>query len=121
MSRKKKPYAFSKYSPQKSPIRFAFTEERGEPQIYGGARAGGMSHLAYGVPLFPEDISLEEKKGKLHGTCNMSSCLSPDDVEWYNHGSLAYYCGDCARVLNYANFDSFDIFGHDLCTHYEEG
>lgn len=66
--------------------------------------------------VFPAD------KGKFGGHCNMSSCLAPG-ADWYNHGSNAYYCEDCAHMLNNDQFnkrDAMAMFGHDLCTKEEK-
>lgn len=63
--------------------------------------------MAYG------DLSLDapEKpnKGKEGGACNRRSCQD-EPALWYNHGSYAWYCGDCAHdigndVVNRRNWD----------------
>ena len=41
-------------------------------------------------------------KGKQGGACNRSCCLAPN-AEWYNFGSLAWYCEECADMLNECN------------------
>lgn len=38
-------------------------------------------------------------KGKFGGLCNRSCCLRRESY-WYNRGSYAYYCEDCARLIN---------------------
>ncbi|MES0445024.1 MAG: hypothetical protein ABUJ92_00625 [Desulfobacterales bacterium] len=61
----------------------------------------------------------DKMKGKKNGLCNISICLSPLGVVWYNHGSMAYYCEICANRLNKDPFNkrvAMDMFGHDLCT-----
>jgi len=61
----------------------------------------------------------EKIKGELNGLCNMSRCLSPNNVVWYNHGSMAYYCPKCAESLNNDSFnkrEAMELFGHELCT-----
>lgn len=65
-----------------------------------------------GLRSFPSD------KGFFNGSCNRSACLKPG-ANWYNHGSLAYYCQSCASELNYDHFnrkDALDNWGHLLCT-----
>ncbi len=58
-------------------------------------------------------------KGKLNGTCNMSSCTTGEKATWYNHGSYAHYCKSCAMRLNadpHNERDAIRLFGHKLCT-----
>jgi hypothetical protein len=51
-------------------------------------------------------------KGDYLGLCNRSACLRPK-ADWYNVGSLAYYCEECARMIN---MDGCRRYGHpDLC------
>lgn len=60
------------------------------------------------------------KKGIKGGRCNLTACQTPDEpAEWYNHGSRAYYCEGCAKMLNEDPFnkrDAQEMFGHPLCT-----
>jgi hypothetical protein len=63
-------------------------------------------------PVMPKD------KGEYLGSCNRSACLR-SGAHWYNHGSLAYYCANCAMDLNYDTFnkrDALENWGHLLCT-----
>lgn len=50
----------------------------------------------YGVARTPEEL---KTKGKFGGLCNRSCCLRRE-AYWYNRGSYAYYCEDCARLIN---------------------
>lgn len=51
-------------------------------------------------------------KGDFEGLCNRSACLRPG-ANWWNVGSLAYYCKDCASMIN---LDGCRRFGHpDIC------
>ena len=45
--------------------------------------------------------SLDEMKtkGKWGGLCNRSACLA-HNAFWWNRGSRAYYCQDCAHLIN---------------------
>lgn len=44
-------------------------------------------------------------KGKEGGSCNRELCQdSPAD--WYNHGSLSWYCARCRHTIE---FDSFNF------------
>lgn len=46
-------------------------------------------------------------KGRFGELCNRTQCLAPG-ATWYNRGSYAFYCADCARMLNHDNrHDSF--------------
>jgi hypothetical protein len=58
-------------------------------------------------------------KGLLNGSCNRSACQKPGAV-YYNHSTRAYYCADCADMINKMNPESHQIYGHDLCTLPEE-
>lgn len=37
-------------------------------------------------------------KGHEGGACDRQRCQA-EPANWYNHGSLAWYCDDCARVI----------------------
>ena len=87
MSRKKKPYAFAKASPQKSPIRFAFTQEEGVPVIYGGARAGGMSYLAYEPLGIPTQYSCYTCGSTNWSAANEDYCTNCE-CDWYQALSM---------------------------------
>ncbi len=54
--------------------------------------------------LEPKPDVMPRDKGQFMGACNMSACLKPG-ANWYNHGSLAYYCEGCAYRLNYDRFN----------------
>jgi hypothetical protein len=55
-------------------------------------------------------------KGVFGGKCNRTVCLN-QNATWYNHSTRAYYCTECAILLNNINqVDALRIFGHDLCT-----
>lgn len=59
--------------------------------------------------IVPPDMS---SKGKYLGLCNRSACLKPG-ADWYNRGSLAYYCKACATLIN---VDGCRQYGEpDLC------
>ena len=51
--------------------------------------------------MIEEDLST---KGKYLGLCNRSVCLKPG-ADYWNNGSLAYYCANCAELLNRYNPD----------------
>lgn len=57
-------------------------------------------------------------KGFFRGLCNRRDCLSDRDVEFYNWGSYAFYCQDCARMLNRENRPWTD--SKDLCNRVTE-
>lgn len=50
--------------------------------------------MAYGDYFGPDKLD----KGKENGSCNRSLCQS-SPANWYNHGSFAWYCADCARDI----------------------
>lgn len=58
-------------------------------------------------------------KGEFNGTCNLSRCTTGKPANWYNHGSLKYYCEECAGMLSsdpVNKADAYRLFGHELCT-----
>ena len=65
-------------------------------------------------------MSSDDNKVLKGGRCNLTKCPNPEELAyWYNHGSLAYYCGTCAKILNEDVFNKADAnkrYGHDLCT-----
>lgn len=67
-----------------------------------------MERDRFGHPLHNHPL-----KGKRDGACNRSACQRVP-ATWYNRGSLAYYCPDCADDLNRANA-GFTDFVQPLC------
>lgn len=64
-------------------------------------------------------MNTNNNKGTFRGTCNVSSCKTGEPATWYNHGSYAYYCPQCAGRLNadpYNHRDAMRLFNHTLCT-----
>jgi len=63
-----------------------------------------------------ENMNQPEKpdKGKKGGSCNRRACQAPG-ATWYNWGTRAYYCADCARLINEANADMVGVLGQILC------
>jgi hypothetical protein len=57
-----------------------------------------MAYGDYDGPNFPD-------KGKENGRCNRTRCQAPN-AKWYNHGSNAWYCGQCRAEIQ---FDSFNM------------
>lgn len=39
-------------------------------------------------------------KGQEGGACNRQRCQA-EPAEWYNHGSHAWYCGDCRVAIEF--------------------
>lgn len=77
--------------------------------------------------------SLTFDKGTWGGTCNRTRCPGEHLAFWYNRSTRAYYCEDCARMINSMNpegtigrgivnprnkFDSFEP-GEPLCVFVE--
>jgi hypothetical protein len=63
------------------------------------------------------DLANEAKalglKGCWNLLCNRTQCLRPD-ATWYNRGSHAFYCAECAHMLNNDRFNGRDaerLFG----------
>ena len=49
-----------------------------------------------------ENLDREEMsdKGQENGSCNRTACQAPG-ARWYNHGSHAWYCGRCRRMIEF--------------------
>lgn len=50
--------------------------------------------MAYGDYNGPD----KPNKGREGGACNRQRCQA-EPANWYNHGSLSWYCSDCARDI----------------------
>lgn len=64
-----------------------------------------------------QPIPETQKKGHYNGLCNRSACLAPG-ATWYNRGSYAFYCANCAWDLSNDPFNKKDaqkLFGGPLC------
>lgn len=46
----------------------------------------------------PSGAPHKPNKGKEGGACNRERCQA-EPADWYNHGSYAWYCSDCARGI----------------------
>ena len=67
----------------------------------------GQAHGSYQKQVSYYESEKQTKldtKGRYMGLCNRSACLAPG-ANWYNQGSLFFYCEDCANMLNYHNRD----------------
>jgi hypothetical protein len=53
-------------------------------------------------------------KGRWNLVCNRTQCLRTP-ATWYNRGSYAFYCADCANMLNRANADDEFCKDRPLC------
>lgn len=45
----------------------------------------------------------QKVKGLYDGLCNRTACQTPRGVHYYNKYSYAFYCADCAHLLNETN------------------
>lgn len=48
-------------------------------------------------------VQLSTVKGERGGLCNRTACQKPP-AYWFNSSTRAYYCNDCAQLINKANF-----------------
>ena len=62
----------------------------------GGVRHATMLVNEHGIARSQSEM---ETKGKYGGLCNRSACLA-HNAFWWNRGSRAYYCQDCAYLIN---------------------
>jgi hypothetical protein len=91
-------------SPDLLRVLSVFLEDLDRARTYPDS--GSQAHHLYMQTLADQAKALG-LKGHWNLLCNRTQCLrSP--AHWYNRGSYAYYCADCARELNQANAnDSF--------------
>lgn len=65
---------------------------------------------------YSKSAMLHLTKGFHRGHCNRQSCLSPEDVVWFNHSTRKFYCKECAIELNEMNKkEAIEFYGHDIC------
>lgn len=60
-----------------------------------------------------------DNKGEYLGTCNMSKCETKLPANWYNWGSLSWYCEYCAKRLNFDLVNehwAYKNLGHKMLT-----
>lgn len=50
-----------------------------------------------------------KKKGHYQGLCNVTACQSPNQVEYYNLYTHAFYCAYCAHDINRSNARFKDV------------
>lgn len=57
-----------------------------------------------------------ENKGEKGKNCNRTACQT-HGATWYNLSTRAYYCAECALLINEANMmDAVKLYGHPfLC------
>lgn len=77
---------------------------RGDKTLDTGERHHAMSRLA-------DEGRALGLKGRWNLLCNVTQCLRTP-ATWYNRGSHAFYCEDCARMLNRVNArDAEELLG----------
>lgn len=62
---------------------------------------------------------LNPDKGLKFGSCNRTACQAIG-ANYYNHTMHAYYCEECAILLNKVNHIMAMKYGHEMCTLVEE-
>jgi hypothetical protein len=74
--------------------------------------------MAYGD--LPLDAPHKPNKGLEGGACNRQSCQA-EPALYYNHGSLSWYCADCAHDIgqDHINLRDWELnwkprLGHDM-------
>jgi len=97
-------------------------KEAGPKDVYQAIQATRAACRDKWGEVNPHDFfktipEVKKFKGQFSGLCNRSACLSPREVIWYNWGSHAFYCEDCARMLNRENKRFTDADGQPvLCS-----
>lgn len=83
--------------------------------IRANISAGRALDEAQQKTMIPVGSSAEV--GSFGGLCNRSACRAPG-ANWYNRGSLRYYCASCANWLNTDVVNAAEaqkLFGGTLC------
>jgi hypothetical protein len=75
-----------------------------------------MVTMAYGD--LPIDAPCKPNKGREGGACNRQRCQA-EPALWYNHGSRAWYCDDCARDIgqDHVNLRDWNLRWKPNCGH----
>ena len=75
--------------------------------------------MAYGDYDGPNKVN-KANKGVEGGACNRTRCQA-EPALWYNHGSLSWYCEDCAAQIAFDPFNMqdwaknfFPKYGHTM-------
>lgn len=55
-------------------------------------------------------------KGAYEGVCNRTACTTNLSALYYNHSTREHYCRECAKMINEMNPESYQMYGHELCT-----
>jgi hypothetical protein len=69
------------------------------------------------MPYGAYDGPDKQNKGKQGGACNRQLCQD-EPANWWNRGSLSWYCAGCAHTLNTDPFNKRDaerLYGGPLC------
>lgn len=80
-------------------------------------RSLGTAERHHAMQCLADDAKELGLKGRWNLLCNRTQCLRTP-ATWYNRGSHAFYCADCARELNDDPFNRRDaekLFGGPLC------
>ena len=57
------------------------------------------------------DYPITEGKGLEGQNCNRTACQEPNSAHYYNTGTKAYYCLECAMKINRSALrDGYDLF-----------
>lgn len=84
-----------------------------KPKAASGYQYGGYTEDQVRSISRYEEPAIKADKGKKAGSCNRRACQKPGAV-FYNRGSYAYYCGECARLINDAYMG--DLGDEPLCS-----
>lgn len=55
-------------------------------------------------------------KGDYQGICNRTACETKLAAVYFNHSTKKHYCQVCADMINKVNPESYEMYGHELCT-----
>lgn len=87
------------------PVKYHFAPKEHRQPPKPEVPTAESTHLMNGE-YFPQD-EYPADKGLWNGSCNRGQCLRPG-AKWWNFGSHAYYCTQCAHMLNSDRFNFTD-------------
>ena len=87
---------------------------------YSNDKLHGKRYPSHIRTVESEEVRMRSK-GQYGKRCNLTACQTPNaPAYWYNRGSYAFYCEECARMLSRVNRrDAYALLGegNELCVY----
>lgn len=81
----------------------AFSVINGKLVRTGGQHSKRFKEARDSFGFMPQTAINPTEKGAYLGRCNFTACESGEWADWYNRGSMRFYCEDCAKMLSHEN------------------